>query len=295
MQLDRTHLAVRERNGFEILDMSLHVLRTYFRAWWQATLLGALPFMLINVALLWGLWTNDDEEFPSRYVYLMTVLIFIEAPWATAVLTTYLGAAVFDEKMNVRAAWRETWKRLPQLVWCQGILRGVLPAIGLIVLARQSDRDMNWFLEGFLLIMLGLYVVAIRAFRPFINEILLLERNPVRAKSSQVITAGKRSKWLHDPSGGDLVLRWIAAAIVSILLALAFTQTLTVTSGVFFGRWNWGWFMLLVGFPLLLWLVSGFMAIVRFLNYLDLRIRHEGWEVELRLRAEAVRLANKLS
>jgi hypothetical protein len=87
----------------------------------------------------------------------------------------------------------------------------------------------------------------------------------------------------------------MAAATVSVLLALAFTQTLTVTSGVFLGRWNWGWFMLLIGYPLVLWLVSGFMAIVRYLNYLDLRIRHEGWEVELRLRAEAVRMANKFS
>lgn len=295
MQLDRTHVAVRERNGFEIMDMALHVVRAYFRPWWQATLLGALPFMLINAALLWGLWVNDDEDFPYRYVYLMTVLVFVEAPWASAVFTTYLGAAVFDEGMNVRAAWRETWKRLPQLVWCQGILRGVLPTIGLIAIARQSGTEVNWFIEGFVLVMLMLYVTAIRAFRPFINEILLLERNPLRSKSSQTITAGKRSKWLHDPSGGDLVLRWMSAALVAVLLALAFTQTIAVSSGVFFGRWDWGWFMLIVGFPLVLWFVSGFMSVVRFLNYLDLRIRHEGWEVELRLRAEAVRLAKKLS
>ena len=53
--------------------------------------------------------------------------------------------------------------------------------------------------------------------------------------------------------------------------------------------------MLHLGFPAALWLIAGYMAVVRFLNYLDLRIRHEGWEVELRLRAEAVRLASKLS
>jgi hypothetical protein len=32
---------------------------------------------------------------------------------------------------------------------------------------------------------------------------------------------------------------------------------------------------------------------VRFLSYLDLRIRHEGWEVELLMRAEGLRLVGK--
>jgi hypothetical protein len=40
--------------------------------------------------------------------------------------------------------------------------------------------------------------------------------------------------------------------------------------------------------------VVAFFAIVRFLSYLDLRIRHEGWEVELLMRAEAVRLGTQL-
>ena len=34
----------------------------------------------------------------------------------------------------------------------------------------------------------------------------------------------------------------------------------------------------------------GFFRVVRFLSYLDLRIRHEGWEVELLMRAESLRL-----
>ena len=34
--------------------------------------------------------------------------------------------------------------------------------------------------------------------------------------------------------------------------------------------------------------------VVRFLSYLDLRIRHEGWEVELLMRAEALRLATQM-
>jgi hypothetical protein len=37
-------------------------------------------------------------------------------------------------------------------------------------------------------------------------------------------------------------------------------------------------------FQLPIWLVVAFFAIVRFLAYIDQRIRLEGWEIELRLR-----------
>jgi hypothetical protein len=36
------------------------------------------------------------------------------------------------------------------------------------------------------------------------------------------------------------------------------------------------------------------LSVVRFLSYLDLRIRHEGWEVELRMRAEGAQLVRQL-
>ncbi len=47
--------------------------------------------------------------------------------------------------------------------------------------------------------------------------------------------------------------------------------------------------VLLVFFPLALWLVAGASVIIRLLNYLDTRIRLEGWEVELSVRAESLR------
>ena len=42
-----------------------------------------------------------------------------------------------------------------------------------------------------------------------------------------------------------------------------------------------------------LWLVAGVSVIVRLLNYLDTRIRLEGWEVELVVRAESLRQFGK--
>jgi hypothetical protein len=62
------------------------------------------------------------------------------------------------------------------------------------------------------------------------------------------------------------------------------------------GTWamNFDWFRLHVLYPACLWLVVAFLAVVRFLSYLDLRIRHEGWEVELLMRAESLRLTMQL-
>jgi len=84
--------------------------------------------------------------------------------------------------------------------------------------------------------------------------------------------------------------------------------TVVVAQGVLISDWPWNfspgppmeftynldWFKLQIAYPLCLWLIVAFMSMVRFLSYLDLRIRHEGWEVELLMRAEALRLVARM-
>jgi hypothetical protein len=43
------------------------------------------------------------------------------------------------------------------------------------------------------------------------------------------------------------------------------------------------------------WIVAVYFAVVRFLSYLDGRIRNEGWEVELLLRAQRGRLTRPVA
>ena len=59
--------------------------------------------------------------------------------------------------------------------------------------------------------------------------------------------------------------------------------------GILTGNWDWGLFSLLVLYPLALWIVASTSVLMRYLNYLDTRIRLEGWEVELAIRAETIR------
>ena len=65
--------------------------------------------------------------------------------------------------------------------------------------------------------------------------------------------------------------------------------------GMLTEHWDFDRAMYTVGFQLSVWIVATYFAIVRFLSYLDLRIRNEGWEVELLMRAEGARLSRQLT
>ena len=133
----------------------------------------------------------------------------------------------------------------------------------------------------------------VRAMRPNLTEIILLEKNPLRARGANVVTIGKRSAHLHDPSGADLIIRWFGSAALTLMLVGLTFVTLSVGIGLLVSNYWLEWYAAQFLYPAALWFVAAFLGIVRFLSYLDLRIRHEGWEVELLMRAETLRLAGK--
>ena len=82
--------------------------------------------------------------------------------------------------------------------------------------------------------------------------------------------------------------------LVSLMLAFAIIGALWFFAATLTNVWEWNWLMTTILFPLALWLLTAYVAVYRFLSYLDLRIRLEGWEVELKIRAEANRLAERM-
>jgi hypothetical protein len=305
MQLDRTRIAIRERGLLETIDLALVVVREFLGPLVACALLAIVPLALINYALVgWMAPAEfDDESLGFRYLWNMTLLIFLEAPLASVFIVAYLGPAVFLEQRTIRQVAADVLRQALPLLLAQGLLRGVLVAWVLYLLTDRLEA--NGWIEGFLMIVLVLWSSALRAFRPYINEIILLERNPLLARRGAAITVGKRSSHLHGPYSGDLFIRWCGAAIIGAMLAVLVTYTAVMAQGVLVTdwpfhfsmeeggafAWNLDWFKLQVVYPACLWLVAAFLAVVRFLSYLDLRIRHEGWEVELLMRAEALRLA----
>jgi len=291
MQLDRTSIVIRERGFLELLDLALRVVARYAVPLFWCWVAAAIPLMLINYLLTNGMTIDlDDGAMVRRYIYTLILLVLLQAPLVSIFMTTYLGRAVFLSASSRVALLEDVWRSTTPLVWCVMILRAAAISWVLVYFAGRAGRPTGLEL---ILLVLAIAAVAVRGMRPYLVEIILLERNPIRAQNESELSVARRSRALHGPNTGDLLGRWFAAACVSIALSVSMVLTAWFVSGMVFLQWNWGVWMIHIVVPVALWTVAGFMAVVRFLSYMDLRIRNEGWEVELLLRAAAERYQEK--
>ena len=196
------------------------------------------------------------------------MLTLIEIPLATAPLTLFLGHSLFMERPQAGHLVKEFFQSLPQMLLFQVVLR--IPLLFLYI---------TWIL------LFGAW--------PYMSEVILLERNPLfRRRPGQMTTfrrirapARRRDGRPLSPLAG--LVRFGAALFASLWLSC-----LTIC-GLLFNEWEWEGPTFTFFFPLCLWIVIGFFAVVRYLGYLDLRIRREGWEVELLMCAEGARLTRQ--
>lgn len=270
MQLDKTIIAIRERNWLDILDLSLQVLRTHFGPLLLAAAVGIAPMMLFNDWWLGDGFASEDadETFGTSIALLLWILI--EIPLATAPMTLYLGRVLFMDKPTVRQMARDFFGCLPQLLLFQVLVR--VPLIFMIV---------TWILPF--------------AVWPYLNEVILLERNRLVARQPGELSTRRRSSALHGASIGELMLQALGTLVVALLLTFAVWMSIWFLRGLLVGRWEFEPVMFAVYLQLAAWIVASYFTVVRFLSYLDLRIRREGWEVELVMRAERARLARQIA
>ncbi|QDU96449.1 hypothetical protein [Lignipirellula cremea] len=297
MRLDRTQIAIRERSSGELFDLSLQLMAAYLRPLAITMALGAVPLTVLNYFLI-GWMANVDPlyDFPLRYVWSMGLLLFIEAPLASVFATAWLGAAVFDQEPRVRQIVGEVWRLLPRILFVQVVMRGPLLAwLFLGGMALSRDRDMMRPVVEVLLLGAVAFVAGLmRAARPYMNEIVLLERNPLRSSDSRQPSIGRRSSLLHEPAGSDLLGRWLASALIAVLLFGSVYGGILFLVGVFSNSWDQSPLLVQWLFSLSFWTVATYFTVVRFLSYLDLRIRQEGWEVDIAIRAQAAELQQTL-
>ena len=264
MQLDQTRIAIRERGFGEIMGLALQVMR-YGIGWWSILwVMGCVPFFLLNWALLHELLVEEMnyEEVTMGYWMALLWMVSIETPLATSLITIYLGKMMFASEYRFRDILVDFFRSLPQLILFQVLLRTILLPI----------------------LLLPYWVM------PYFGELILLERNPLFAGKKGQLTTSRRSRNLHTNNGGELFGRWILSVIVGVVLVFAFAIGLETLLTQLGGIDVDSYMRQAILFPIALWIVVGWMAVVRFLSYLDLRIRREGWEVELLMRAEAARL-----
>lgn len=296
MQLDRTHIVIRERSYLDILDLALRVIRVYAWPLAVAFACGVVPAMGLNAWLLAPHAEPDFEVgFPASYVALMLLLVVSEMPLVTAPMTLYLGQALFERRPRPAEIAGKFFGSLPQLAFYQLLLRSPLMALALLGLSPFWLLTLSGGLMGMISLSQVIIWFVFFVGWPYLGEVILLERNPMRGKKPGQMTTGRRRRLLHGGYGGELLARWLGAVGVGSLLFLAFWLSLWPVAGMLFGQWEWTQLAYTLFCPLALWLVIAFFAVARFLAYLDLRIRREGWEVELMMRAEAVRLTRQLT
>jgi hypothetical protein len=247
LAIDRTLIQIRERSFLDLLDLALVVLRRRPLALGVAAVAGCAPFAALNA------WLASLPDFPAiLYFYLLAM----EAPWATAPLTIVLGGMMFGDRPSARRVIKTLVRSLVPMFVFQGLLRTCL--VVFLVLSP-----------------------LIPARFAFLNEVILLERGRWRA----IFT---RTGDLCGERGGELFVRAVAQLLFGTLFVLCFWYAAGKTSDILFEGWTWDE----MEWPSLhdartqfgVWVAIAFFAIVRFLAYIDQRIRLEGWEVELRLR-----------
>lgn len=300
MQLDNTEIVVRQRNALELLDLSLLVLRRHLPAIALSSAILGVPFLILNgIATYWMLGEEaylateqfaDPELFMHwRHVFHTVALYALEFPLISLPTTILLGNQIFYQPITFRellAKLAPIWKRS---FWVLGILRLGVLAVGFTFLINR-DLAWDWFTEFWLLIVFGIIVLFIRACWPFAPEIIGLELCPLKKTKEGEITYKQRAKGLHRLLMADHVARFVGAVGFATLLTLMLLALCLFVKGVTIGSWLWNdWYNYLV-LPAALWCVGLFMSVYRFLAYLDSRIRLEGWEIELRLKAEASRM-----
>ncbi|SMP63416.1 protein of unknown function [Neorhodopirellula lusitana] len=296
MQLDKTNVAIRVRTLSEIGDLSLLMIRRYPRAFFQAFFLGAGFWIVLDLILLGWLpfrvddaSTFDDEASSDffRYLFWMATLVFLQAPIAGVLSTFSLGQSIFEGQPTLSRTFREVRSMAWPLVWTLGVKRMAIPAA--LMLAFRWGQEWSGFFDVFMPMLFILIAAMIRGNRPFVAEMILLERCPLRTDQPGAITLKRRSKALHSPMAGELGGRFLAVSMILVALMGCVFYSIFWVRGIAIGVWEMNLVACLVFYPLALWLIASLSVVVRLLGYLDARIRLEGWEVELAIRAEAIR------
>ena len=277
MDLSQPNIAIRERTMLEIFDLTLHVYRDHARNILLLLAINVLPLTIAN-ALIVHVLIGADNALPSQQLGILLVLIVSQAQAGTLLITQYLGTATFSGRPTIKSTIADFFKVSKYWIWSHGFVRLVIP-----ILCILGFFGYDGF--GFAIFLL-LFALAVRAFRPFISEILILEQPPRRIPKDsalQLITRSQRAKDLHR---GDVLAGFFMSTLVGCCLLITITSLFFHIDSAIGLNGDWDSPIHFIYWPLSAWLVASFLAVFRILYYFNTRITQEGWEIKLKLMAE---------
>ena len=281
MNFSHTFIAIRKRSLPGLFDLSLLVYRDHALNILTLLAINALPWLAFDLMTL--LLSEFGMVDYGQWHWKLLLLAAIQAQYGTMMITMYLGKAMFEGKPSVSETVSAFFKASWYSIWLHGITRMVFPVTLLIALGDSTST-------GFAVV-LFMFGMLFRMSRPFVSEILLLEKTPVRKSTQGEMLFSKRSRDLHrgDQIAGFVLGSLIAVALTTMLAGLLFHIDKTIgllgTLDLPIQYLYW---------PVSAWLVASYMAVFRFMFYINTRIIQEGWEVWLKMMSEGHKLEQTL-
>lgn len=286
MDLANTEMTIRERTASQRLDMALRLTIRLWKGVLGYAALGIVPFLLLNGALIYTLdpYGNWEASFWQVTWVLVWFLTLQFSPMVMAPLIVYLGNALFRQPKTCRAILGEVLQR----IWTQFLIHGLfrLNAIwvaGAVVSysSLSPEAFFAWVVFG------SIFSFLLWGTRPYLDFIIYLERLPLSNSANKSATIGARSRSLHAFDAGRVSNDSLLALSFSFFLFYSvYAVALWLVYWLTFDTVTYQWFSWSV-FAVSLWLVITLITVFRFLGYLDIRIRSEGWELELQVKREA--------
>lgn len=253
MNILEARVVLRDRTMLDVVNLALRFLVRHGKAYAKVALVAVLPPFLFT----W--WVSSSAGWGWAWVVAMLL-----APFSAAPFTALASRLLFEEKVAAREAVRAALGATFRLVGVRITeLLALLAGLSMFVLPAA------WFL--------GLFAFA--------NEVVVLERAPVGAslgrlqrllfgQSGEVITATLFLTALHIVAVfmGDLVGR----AVLEQVLQVSAPPSMLDAHGSALGLASFFAFL-------------PFGATCRFLVYINVRTRTEGWDVQTRFAAIAAR------
>jgi len=106
MQLDRTFIGIRQRSTLEVWDLTLLVVRRHFKALLFLSVVGALPWLILNHLLT--MWMVTEDYFFDHLLWFFWVnacLVILQAQVGTFLITHYLGPFCWRSKTKRRLVY----------------------------------------------------------------------------------------------------------------------------------------------------------------------------------------------
>lgn len=314
MQLDRTEIVIRQRTQLELLDLSLMVIRRYWLSLMTGSAILGLPLLALNVLLTsWMLGEpgrfvmadlpDPEAAMQQRFLLHMTALWYLEFPLASLPATILIGNQIFFEQLSMQQLFSRLRPIALRAFLVLGVLRMGLVALPLELLLDDSS-PFNPLVEVVLLVIVCVGWATFRRMgRPFAPEILGLEACKLRSTSKNELSYARRARSLHNPIAGECFGRFLTCAVVVAALVISLYSLALVGDFVGLRQGKTQVFntifsnqaLIQVVLPLAMWLGGIYATVFRFLSYIDARIRLEGWEVELKLKAERARILQAMS